>query len=77
MIELNLTDSEEKCLERHQLFTNTLKTCDHKLHLNKEQTDQQRDILGDLLQDIGFDEKYGLTDEGKTIETLIDKLLIK
>ena len=39
-----------------------------------EQFNEMRDACSDLLQRIGFDEKYSPTNEGQTLESLIDKL---
>jgi hypothetical protein len=47
------------------------------LKLSKEKADEVRDILGERLQFAGFDEKYNLTQEGKILESLIDKFLVK
>ena len=41
-----------------------------------EDADEIRDFLGEKLQVVGFDKNYNLTEEGKTLEALIDKFFI-
>jgi hypothetical protein len=40
------------------------------------QYNEMRDACSDLLQRIGFDEDYKLTEEGLALEGLIDRLLV-
>ena len=47
-----------------------------KIHLTRPQTRILGDRLTCQLAKAGFDEKYDLTEEGKLIESLIDKLFI-
>jgi len=47
------------------------------LLVNDAQADLLRDALGELLQDRGFGADYKLTEDGKIIQGLIDKLLIR
>jgi hypothetical protein len=47
-----------------------------KIHLTRPQTRILGDRLTCQLPKVGFDEKYDLTEEGKLIESLIDKLFI-
>jgi hypothetical protein len=44
------------------------------IFLDASEADHLRDACGDLLQRIGFDESYALTQEGDLLESLIDKL---
>jgi len=41
-----------------------------------DQADELRDCCTDRLDEVGFDENYELTAEGKKLEQLIDKLFI-
>ena len=43
------------------------------LKISEQQADEIRDLCGEQLQLVGFDEKYKLTQEGKILESLIDK----
>lgn len=43
------------------------------LTIEEDKADEFRDLFGEQLQIMGFDEKYELTSEGKTLESLIDK----
>lgn len=45
----------------------------YKLNISEDQADEIRDLCGEQLQLIGFDENYGLTPEGKILEDLVDK----
>ena len=42
--------------------------------LSSDEIDLLHDLCGDRLQTHGFDFSYDLTEEGKILETLIDKL---
>jgi len=44
--------------------------------ISEDQADVIRDLCGEQLQIIGFDEKYELTAEGKILESLVDKFFI-
>ena len=44
------------------------------IHLSEEDASDIRDICGEQLQVVGFDENYSLSKEGKNLESLIDKL---
>lgn len=48
----------------------------YTLDFPSELIEEMRLIFEDRLQDVGFNEKYDLTDEGKIIENLIDKFFI-
>lgn len=45
-------------------------------HLSEEDVDWLRDLCGERLQTVGFGPNYEPTDEGRLLETLVDKLLI-
>jgi hypothetical protein len=47
------------------------------IELSEDKIDELRDICSDKLQEIGFDEDYELTNDGKMLEELIDLLYIK
>lgn len=38
--------------------------------------DELRDLCNDKLDVIGYDENYNLNDDGKKLETLVDKLFV-
>ena len=44
--------------------------------ISEDQADVIRDLCGEQLQIVGFDEKYELTPEGKILESLVDKFFI-
>jgi hypothetical protein len=46
------------------------------LECSEDQADEIRDKCSEKLQFVGFNEKYELTNEGKLLEDLIDKLFI-
>jgi agmatine/peptidylarginine deiminase len=48
----------------------------YQLELNDEELDTLRDLVGEQLQILGFDESYDLTEEGKILESLVDKFFI-
>lgn len=45
----------------------------YSLKISEEEADEIRDLCGEQLQLVGFDENYELTFEGKILESLIDK----
>lgn len=49
---------------------------DYKLNISDDQADEIRDLCGEQLQLVGFDEKYDLTPEGELLEDLVDKFYI-
>lgn len=49
---------------------------DYVLKFSEDQVDELRDLCGEQLQVVGFDENYELTEEGKILESLIDKFFI-
>ncbi len=44
--------------------------------VSEDQADELRDCCTDRLDEIGFDKNYELTDNGKKLEDLVDKLYI-
>lgn len=48
----------------------------YKLNITEDQADEIRDLCGEQLQLVGFDEKYDPTSEGKLLEDLVDKFYI-
>ena len=44
--------------------------------ISDDHADELRDCCTDRLDEIGFDEKYELTDDGIKLEELVDKLFI-
>jgi hypothetical protein len=61
---------------RKFLFSNTQHDDMYSLKISETQADEIRDLCGDQLQMVGFDEKYELTSEGKILESLVDKFFI-
>ncbi len=49
-------------------------TVDLTYRLTTEQIDGMRDLCADRLQIVGFDESYEPTEEGRLLESLLDKL---
>ena len=48
----------------------------YMLNISEDQADEIRDLCGEQLQLVGFDEKYDPTPEGKLLEDLVDKFYI-
>jgi len=71
-----LTNEESNFLLMYDLIPKNNNTV-LVITLTDEEADLLRDKCGELLQEIGFDINYNLTKEGKVLENLIDKLLIK
>ncbi len=46
------------------------------LEISEEDADTIRDLCGEQLQKIGFDENYNPTSEGLILESLIDKFFV-
>ena len=46
------------------------------LNIAEDEADEIRDLCGEHLQLVGFDEKYEPTAEGKILEDLVDKFYI-
>ncbi|MEX0961247.1 MAG: hypothetical protein WDZ28_00100 [Simkaniaceae bacterium] len=46
------------------------------LNISEDQADEIRDLCGEQLQVVGFDEKYEPTPEGEILEDLVDKFYI-
>lgn len=83
-IELNKNEYNYLCqssflANRHQEVLSSSKQCDGKysLKISEDQADEIRDLCGEQLQLVGFNEKYELTSEGKILESLIDKFFIE
>jgi hypothetical protein len=49
----------------------------HTIDLSDHEADLVRDYCGERLQSEGFDESYHPTQEGRLLESLIDKLFVK
>ena len=47
------------------------------LKIPENQADEIRDLCGERLQMVGFDENYELNQEGKILESLVDKFFIE
>ena len=48
----------------------------YKLDVSEDLADEIRDLCGEQLHLVGFDEKYAATPEGKLLEDLVDKFWI-
>ncbi|MGH7989684.1 MAG: hypothetical protein ACREDS_05745 [Limisphaerales bacterium] len=46
------------------------------LEISNDEADTFRDVFGERMQEVGFDEKYEPTSEGKILESLIDRFLV-
>lgn len=82
MIEIELTEKEHSYIFQTSFlpenFRSMLSAVKHQndvylLKVSEEHADEIRDLCGEQLQIVGFDEKYKLTQEGKILESLIDK----
>ena len=85
MLKVNLNDKEDSYIhkaqfldEKHRkLFSFPQKEgTDYVLKFSEDQADELRDLCGEQLQVVGFDQNYELTKEGKILESLIDKFFI-
>lgn len=61
---------------RKLLFSIEQHDSKYSLKISEDQADEIRDLCGERLQVVGFDEKYELSQEGKILESLIDKFFI-
>ena len=61
--------------EVHNLITHSNKknSANYILKISEENADILRDLFGEQLQLVGFDENYKLTKEGQILEDLVDK----
>ena len=50
--------------------------CDKGGVVDDDVADELRDLCTERLDEIGFDESYGLTNDGEKLEKLIDRLFI-
>jgi hypothetical protein len=85
VLEIELNEKEHEYLCRAFFLANRYKdilaSSEHhddkySLKISEDQADEIRDLCGEELQLVGFDEKYDLTSEGKILESLIDKFFI-
>ena len=82
-IKLNQTEYSYLCKAnflpdrlRQLFFLTEKKENDYVVNISEGQADEIRDLCGDQLQLVGFDEKYAPTPEGKILEDLVDKFYI-
>jgi hypothetical protein len=61
-------------LRESRKFRNVFKDETNIIDIDEDLIDEIRDWASDKLQVVGFDMNYNLTEEGKTLESLIDKL---
>lgn len=61
---------------RKLLFASEPHNDKYSLKISEDQADEIRDLCGEQLQMVGFDEKYELTSEGKILESLVDKFFV-
>ncbi len=60
------------------IFDNSSRGNDvYYIDITEDEADKIRDLCCDKLDEVGFDEKYELTDEGRILEELIDVFYIK
>lgn len=82
-IELNRNEYNYLCqasfLEdkyRKLLFSSEQQDGKYSLKISEDQADEIRDLCGEQLQIFGFDTQYELTQEGKILESLVDKFFV-
>ena len=82
MMTIELNKNEYNYLCRSSFLPNTLQTVllsskqqedSYLLKISEKQADEIRDLCGEQLQLVGFDEHYAPTQEGKILESLVDK----
>lgn len=73
-----LSDAEYSFLYNATFLPQHLKTFikSNAIEIDENCADELRDVFGEQLQIIGFDENYNLTKEGKILESLIDKFYV-
>lgn len=85
MVEIKLNKNEYDYLRRASFLSKNIQdvlfSCkqyneNFLLEISPNQADEIRDLCGEQLQFVGFDEKYELTYEGKILESLIDKFFL-
>lgn len=69
--ELDLLQKQE-IIKTQDAFSE-IKPASFQLILSEDRADEIRDKCGEILQLIGFDASYDLTESGKLLESLIDK----
>jgi hypothetical protein len=62
---------------RKLFFSSVRKKKSFLLNISEEQADEIRDLCGDQLQLVGFDERYEPTTEGLILESLMDKFYVE
>lgn len=82
-IELNNNEHDYLCSAsfltdglRKVLFSGESSDNIYLLKISEDQAEAFRDLCGEQLQRVGFDDKYKPTLEGKILESLIDKFFI-
>lgn len=61
---------------RKLFFSSEQEENKHLLKISEDQADEIRDLCGEKLQISGFNIKYELTEEGKILESLVDKFYV-
>ena len=61
-------------IQENQSLRNILQDNTNIIDINVDTMDELRDWASNKLQVVGFDMNYSLTEEGKILESLIDKL---
>jgi hypothetical protein len=72
---LNEAIAHEKCHLKIKPITD-IGNILYSIELNENQANELREVCGDYLAIIGFDENYSPNDKGNILEGLIDKLFI-
>lgn len=62
------------CTKENLIFGDVFKEEINILDIDESTADMIRDWANEKLQIVGFDLSYNLTDEGKILESLVDKL---
>ncbi len=80
-VKVDLSNSEYEYLHDATFLPSRLKeavsfTKHLQVEVSLDVADEIRDLCGEQLQLVGFDENYQPTPEGKILESLIDKLFI-
>jgi len=61
---------------RQFFFLTERKEDSYLINISEDEADEIRDLCGEQLQLVGFDEKYEPTPEGKILEDLVDKFYV-
>ena len=84
-MKIRLTQKEYACLMEDDILSKSLVAAvenvlqvreGFELELSDQEANEIRDLCGERLQEVGYDENYDPNKKGKLLESLVDKLFI-